>query len=272
MILREVIIIKKIYDEKFKEEILDYLKKDAVYNTFLIADIEVHGFDKPYQSVYLQKDQFNKICGVALSFYNNLIVAGDSKYLDYGYILGLIDENIDTVMGKYEILKNLTDLEAFSKNHSQYRITNKNLLALYTSEKLLDKSDRVILANDENVEKIYDFLMDIPSFKYIYSAKEMIYGRIKSGEGVHMFIEEDGNIIAHVNSAAKTEVTNMVGGLGVKKELRGNRFAKQVLSNLCHYILEQNRTPCLFSDYNFEESLYKELGFEDIGKWGVINL
>ena len=43
--------------EKDKERLLAYLKEEAVYNTFLLADIEDFGFEESFQTVYMDEEQ-----------------------------------------------------------------------------------------------------------------------------------------------------------------------------------------------------------------------
>ena len=53
--------------EKDKEWLLAYLKEEAVYNTFLLADIEDFGFEESFQTVYIDEEQ-GEIKGVYLFF------------------------------------------------------------------------------------------------------------------------------------------------------------------------------------------------------------
>ena len=40
--------------EKDREMLLSFLKQEAVYNTFLIADIEDFGFEEEFQTVFAE--------------------------------------------------------------------------------------------------------------------------------------------------------------------------------------------------------------------------
>lgn len=59
--------------EKDKERLLAYLKEEAVYNTFLLADIEDFGFEESFQTVYMDEEQ-GEIKGVYLCFYQNFLL------------------------------------------------------------------------------------------------------------------------------------------------------------------------------------------------------
>ena len=63
-----------------ESRLLDFLEKDAVYHTFLLADIRNYGFDQEFQTVYAGLEE-ERITHVYLKFYGNLIVAGDAKAL-----------------------------------------------------------------------------------------------------------------------------------------------------------------------------------------------
>ena len=54
-----------------------------------------------------------------------------------------------------------------------------------------------------------------------------------------MLLEENGKIIAHGNSAAKTEKSCMLGGICVDHAYRGNGYAQKVLSVLSEYIHQE---------------------------------
>ena len=56
-----------------REELLEYLRGEPVYNTFLLADISNFGFDKEFQNVYAEVEE-DVIHGVYLTFYQNLIL------------------------------------------------------------------------------------------------------------------------------------------------------------------------------------------------------
>lgn len=41
---------------KDEKKLLDFLGKEAVFNTFLLADIGNYGFDQEFQTVYADRD------------------------------------------------------------------------------------------------------------------------------------------------------------------------------------------------------------------------
>ncbi|MEG0050981.1 MAG: GNAT family N-acetyltransferase [Terrisporobacter sp.] len=258
-------MIKKCTSSDY-EVLIKYLTQESVYNTFLIADIENYGFCYEHQNVYMQKDVNEKCCGVFLTYFNNLILSGDAPVLNYEFIQGLITDKITTVMGKAEILKKLSETY---KEKSKY--IEKNMYILPNDEKLFEENETKI-GNEDDIQRIYDFLMTIPSFKELYGEKEMLINRIKNNEGVHVYIEEEGKLVAHGNSAASTNYSSMIGGLCVEGLHRKQGLFKKVVSRIGREILKQNKIPCIFVDDNQQYSIFPQLGFEVYGKWGVLQI
>ncbi len=246
--------------------IAPFLQREAVYNTFLISDIESHRYDKGYQQVYLSTDHRGACRGVYLRYFNNLILSGDATGEDADFLISLIDPSVNTIMGKASCVSPLEKQLSLPHTYIQ-----KELFAL-RDQSLLVKDIPTCGAGLSDVDRIHAFLMSIPEFKQIYAVKDMIFNRIQNGEGIHLYLERGGEIIAHINSAAQTETTCMVGGLGVAPAYRGQGLGKGLVSALCREMLRQGRTPCLFNEAPPERSLFKQIGFNEIGKWGVVTL
>ncbi len=245
-----------------------HLKRESVYNTYLLSDIQSHGFDKPYQQVYVNRTDNGDIQGVYLKHYNNLILDGDPLRIDVPFLVRLIGRDIDTVMGKASLVE---PLAAAIPTASSY--VSKGFYRLRLEDHLPPAHRQVETAGLSDVDEIHDFLMTIPSFEQIYSAKEMIETRIQNGDGTHMFIRDNsGRIVAHANSAAQTDDAAMIGGVAVSEEERGRGLGSAVTAALCRRILSGGRSPTLFSEVPPGQSLFPRLGFEQVGKWGVLQL
>lgn len=59
--------------EQDRALLMEYLRQEAVYNTFLLADIADFGFEESFQTVYLEEEQ-GRIHGVYLCFYQNFLL------------------------------------------------------------------------------------------------------------------------------------------------------------------------------------------------------
>lgn len=253
--------------EKETDKLKQYLLQEPVYNTFLLADLETYGFDKDYQKIYVEEINGDYRV-VYLTFYNNLILAGEAEYLNKEFVNTIKDLGITVVMGRKELVDKVGEFLQIPDQRFQERY-------LYSKEKITEeqKSNYVIQeAQIEDVDQIYDFLMSIEFLKNMYRSKDMLHQRIKNKEGMHVFVKKGEDIIAHANTTARAEKTVMIGGVGVREEERGKGLASSVVSYLAESVLKENKIPCLFSTYDINTSFMRRIGFKEFGKWGTLEL
>ena len=114
--------------------------------------------------------------------------------------------------------------------------------------------------------------MTIPEFQTIYGEKAMIKNRIDQQEGEHIFLLSEGNVIAHVNSAASTPWACMIGGVAVKQEYRHRGLGHRIVSAAAKRTLKKGQIPGMFTEWPEERNLFCDLGFHCVGEWGVLNI
>lgn len=247
------------------DKLMNYLEKDAVIHTFIISDIEIYGFDKPYQKVYINEDENNICKSVILRYYNNLIISGEDKWIDIEFIEKIIiSQGIKNIMGSADLVKKLYD-----SNQEAYIYSEKLFYTMSNDLKLKDCSD-VSKAELGDADDIYNFLMSIDEIKGMYSEKSMLLNRISSNEGEHFYLKDGDRIIAHANSAATTKYTSIIGGISVAKDLRGNGYGKKIVSAVCKSIVEKSITPCTFGPSYEEHNLLIDIGFRPYKKWATM--
>ncbi|MEG1878496.1 MAG: GNAT family N-acetyltransferase [Pseudoflavonifractor sp.] len=253
-------------DQAQQETLVRFLERDAVYHTFILSDMLHYGFQAPFQQIYMQTSPGGDCTGVFLRYYHNLILAGEAPGAEFPALWALVGGQVSTVMGKAALVQGLQeacDLKPWS-------LAVKDLYALPGGEHLLPPLPAAEEADLENVDAIHDFLMQVPQFRALYGEKAMIENRIRQGDGRHLTLTQNGQIAAHANSAAGTELACMVGGVAVAEALRGRGLGHQIVSELCRRLRAGGQTPCLFSDYPPSRSLFCDLGFEKVGTWGVL--
>lgn len=261
-------MIRKCSDKDY-HVLMHYLEHEPVYHTFIIADIARYGFDKDYQTVYMQEAE-EGCCGIFLRYYNNFIVAGDTGAIDFQEAGSLVTDEITTVMGRAELVSHIC-----SGLDRDYEYEQK---ALYTYEGRERRAapqgepPAIRQAGLGDVDRIHGFLMGIPQLRPLYTQKAMIENRIRSGEGIHVIMEKDSEIIAHGNSAACADLTVMLGGIGVSPQYRRKGYASRIMERLCREIQKGNRIPCIFAGDEVSRALCEKTGFVKYGSWGTARL
>ena len=250
--------------EDMREELLEYLRGEPVYNTFLLADISNFGFDKEFQNVYAEVEE-NVIHGVYLTFYQNLILYSREGRINQEFLRELSARWTPAV-----VMGRSADVKQVAEVLPGYRLEEKPLYLLEDGSYLAPDDVRDVQAVPGDEDKLYEFLMELPQMRTLYGSKEMIGDRLKNGDGVHFYREENGRVIAQANSAAKSEKTVMIGGVATLPDRRGEGIASALVSRISRGILEEGKTPCLFCEREEEHNLYARLGFRKIGMWATL--
>lgn len=251
-------------EEKDYNSLVKYLEKDPVLHTFLIADINLYGFTNDFQQVYMTTDEGGECTSVSLVFHNNLIISGDVNTFNFEKASSLLTPAITNIMGEGGLVQAMAKYLEVTEG-----FVEKIMYRLDGDEKLM-KSTTINVATQEDVDAIHSFLMTMDEIKHLYGNKSMISNRIASGEGVHLFIEQDGTIIAHANSAAGTSIASMIGGVAVSKVHRNKGLGKAILSEVSHQILSKGQVACAFEKSEFSHHIFEELGFEPHCRWGML--
>lgn len=250
--------------EKDRNLLMEYLREEAVYNTFLLADIADFGFDETFQTVYIDEEQ-GEVKGVYLCFYANFLLYCKKNEVNTEFLEQLFSMYVpDVIMGNTE------DVRKVQWVLSDYAMESRDLYQFCHPEELAAETAKIQKAVPEDVDDIFAFLQSIPELKHLYTSKQMIADRIGKNCGTHYIVREDGKIIAHANSAAESEFTTMIGGVSTAEEYRGKGLAGQMVSKLCRDIQERGKQPTLFSIQGEENNLYSRIGFRKIGEWGTL--
>lgn len=256
--------------ERDRQPILDYCKKDIIFNIFIIGDIENFGFSSPYQDVWYEKED-GKIRGIALRYHNNLIVYSYSLDMDFSLINNILDEyNIDLISGKRQVIDKI---EPHLKGNNTRN--DLNFCQHIDITCLPEIDERIVLAEEKDAMDIAISYGDIKEFKSLYSSNvnerySQISTRISSREGKHLMILDNGVIISHGNTTAENSFSGMIGGIFTRNEMRNKGYGTQIISALVKDLKSRNKEVTLFYKNELEGKLFKRLGFEVIGIWSTI--
>lgn len=260
--------------EKDRTLILNYCMAEPNMNLFIIGDIENFGFDSDFQDVWVQTSE-DKIVGVVLRYHDNFIIYSKDMDMDTDEVIELLNaQSVKIVSGKLEAINQIyPQLEEKFTRREMYFCELKDSSKLRAD--IPANAPKVITAEVDDameIAKVYD---QIDEFEGLYSSDIdnrcwQIESRIRSKEGVHMFIKEGEKIICHGNTTAETSTSGMIGGILTLPEYRNQGLASQIVASLCRSLFSRGKSACLFYDNPEAGNIYHRVGFEIIGKWAVL--
>jgi predicted GNAT family acetyltransferase len=253
-----------------RSRILQYCMSEPSINTFIIGDIEIHGFETDFQDVWIQTQE-GRITGIVLRYYDNFIIYSHKLDMAYAEVVDLLKSaHANIISGKSSVMEPLAVLlgNAFTKKELFF-------CELQGPSKLSFSMTEVKIATRSEAREISFAYGEIPEFAGLYSSDpelrfQQIANRIESGEGTHMIIREDGRIISHGNTTAETTVSAMIGGIFTLPEFRNAGLASKIISALCTRLLDQKKSVCLFYDNEDAGRIYQRLNFKVIENWTIL--
>ncbi len=256
--------------EQDRARIVTYCLQDPNINIFILGDIEHFGFGVDFQDVYMFLDE-HKLSGIMLRYYSQYIVYIQNTENDISEIGAWLASMQPRILsGKRSVMDVIMPYLDMAYNRKDMLFAT-----LMTQDYLIRSEISVKLAKETDVPTIARAYGQIDEFASLYTQdvdelKNQIINRINSGEGIHMFLEKDGLLIAHGNTAAETINSAILGGIFTLPAYRRQGYAKVIVSALCHDLIARGKTPCLFYENEKAGVLYELLGFRVTDEWTVL--
>ena len=258
--------------ESERNQILAYCSAEPSINLFIIGDIELYGFDKEFQEVWVQTLDVapTELTGVVLRYHQNFIIYGKDKIVMEEIVQLMATYPVSLISGKSSVIQKL-----YPFVDTKFDLRALNFAELCSDALLYQSSEDVQVADVNDAVAIataYDFISE---FEMLYPGGfdlrlKQISNRISSGEGTHMFIRKDGVVISHGNTAAETSVSAMIGGVMTIEGYRRQHYSSKVVSALCKRLLDQGKRACLFYSGEACTNLFHKLGFKEIDQWLIL--
>lgn len=251
-------------DKTFEYSLLLFLKRNPEINLFIIGDIENFGFDKNFQDVWAEYNDEGEYVAVLLRYRTHFVFYSDSLDYDihgFSTIIGSYKEGTD-ISGEASVIKPLLDRLKWTKTREQY-------FAKLNKDKFIfdDKEDNVIKAEIEDAKGIYDLRQYIDEFKDFKTSFESIRESLFEGGSRTYIIKDKEIVVSSASTSAENSILAMVVSVMTHPNYRKKGLASRCVSQICHELISEDKGLCLFYDNPKAGSIYKKIGFEDIGKW-----
>ncbi len=245
-------------------QVMGYLSEERALNLFIIGDIENFGYEADFQQVWGEWDDEGNMIAILLRYKGNFIPYAKGPFDVEGFAnIITSDENFQILSGKEDIIDQFAPYISSNKKKEMYfaEMINGDVLGLE-----LERED-IRIAGEEDVEAIFLLRERIEEFSGSIASRENMLHSIQSKTGRTYFIKEGDTAITSVSTTAENSMSAMVVGVCTDTDFRNKGLASRCLSALCEDVLKEGKTLCLFYDNPAAGSIYKRLGFKDIGRW-----
>ncbi|BAQ11944.1 acetyltransferase, gnat family [Bacillus sp. OxB-1] len=260
-------MIRKL-TEADRRNALQFVSERPAENLFIIGDIEVYGFDNPIQTLWGEFAESGHLRAILLKFIDNYIVYAPGEFDAEGFA---------KIMNEDRDFKFLSGIESIIRQVALY--LNKQpadpRILHYAKCEQADRLQKVPShievkrAVPDDAERIVEQLGGVPEFATSTFDVERNRETLRNGSGRTWYNEKDGQIISSASSTAENSQSAMIVGVGTLPEHQKQGLASYCMSVLCKELLNEGKMLCLFYDNPDAGTIYKRIGFVDIGKWGM---
>ncbi|WP_029608785.1 GNAT family N-acetyltransferase [Mycoplasma simbae] len=245
--------------------IKEFLNLDKDNNFFFIGDIDNFGLHSNIHTTLIKKNN-DQIQSVLIIFGTTLLFFDPHKNLTWDEIRSLIIENN---------LKNinLSD-KMFSfwadkfQDSNIYEIHKQYLARLDQKNETVDISE-VIKASKEDLESIVKSRLKIAEFSGFskdFDYELNIYTNSFDSNVLNPFIiKQNDEVISCATVAVDAGEVSIIGGVYTLDTHRKQGLASKVVTALSNWLIERQKTPCLFYHNPKAGSVYRKIGFKEVG-------
>ncbi|MDH7487956.1 MAG: GNAT family N-acetyltransferase [Anaerolineae bacterium] len=244
--------------------LLAVLRGDPHNNLFLIGNLLTLGMGEPdleYWGCY----SGDRLAGVLMRYRANWCLH-DAGGADFAAMAAVLDDHpagARVITGEYGLVSRLWE---HVRNYEAYE-DHCSRLAVMEALVELPGVGPARRANEDDVPGLVALYNEAGEMARDAAAVQRVlaHGRI-------FVSEEDGCIVAAALTNAETPELAMVGGVYTLPSRHNRGHATACMSALCHELLREGIQPCLFYDNPQAGSIYRRLGFREIGTWRLLRL
>jgi len=249
------------------------LDTEPAVNLFIIGDIENFGYQQDFQDLWGDWHG-GSLRAVLLRYYDAYVPYAREADYDRAAFLSLIRGRADwqVIHGKKSIVEYLVGEGEVEGHQYDKHFCELTALALKPAEVALPAGYELIRcgrAHVDGIVRLHSICFGHPGDR-MASRQEAIHKELADGNKSIWAVQTAGQIVSTAETAAENSRSAMIIGVCTHPEHRQRGLASSCLYRLCEEQLNQRRSMCLFYDNPEAGTIYKRLGFKDIGTWTMI--
>lgn len=263
--------------EKDREEILRYVRKEPEMNLFLIGDLENYGVESKTVNFYLHEEK-ERWDFLILRFHQFFILY--SQYEDYNVeeaIDFLKQQKPDGISGKKALLEKVA--AAFPQWKIESTYMSRFDLPGDGAEICQEEQKGLVVRplEKEDVPEAVDLLSDIEEFSKTFKKEEReeqirrMEEEMTQGGKTAVGGFSDGRMVSVASTSAENSESAMIVGVATISEYRRKGYASAVIQALCLDCFRRGKKYlCLFYDNPAAGRIYNRIGFKELGEYGML--
>lgn len=260
-------MIRKLNSDD-NDRLMKFIGDEPEFNLYIISDIENFGYDKDFQEMFGEFSEEDELVSVLVRYFNIYTVYAKGEFDVHEYASIMNEKGYGMLSGKTEIVSMFedTDLKLDAPElHHFAALTREGFQDLAQ-----DKSITVKKASLKDIDRIVELNDRIEEFSGGSGRfGEILENEYKTGTGHGYYIKVDRKIVSYAQVSAENSKCAMVVSVMTDSAYRGRGLASACVTHLCREMLARGKTLCLFYKNPEAGSIYRKVGFKDIGFWSM---
>lgn len=242
-------------------KVKDYLNENPSFSLFLIADIDKYGLSSNIFMIYADFDNNDNIHFVFGTYFNTLLIYSNDDSIDTTTIYTYLKQhsiNFNVLLISNALFESSINVTDFSQVHKTYccELTTENF-------KPFNSTIPINIATEDDSTAILSLFNSTEEFEGLDMTLDAIKSYIMDN---NVYIIKEGSEIASFTMCtATTEVLASIGAVCTSKRYRGKGYASALISHLSNEILNKGLKCSLCYDNPEAGTIYKRLGFKEVG-------
>jgi len=249
--------------------VLNYIAPEREVNLFIEGDIESYGLEGDIVTMYSFGDEWDYL---VLRYYENYMITTSKPGGDLSQVAAFLkQQNMLCLSAKEDILLEIQQYFPHVKVQGTYmcRLDKDH----FTPKAFSDKAVVRLTADDSR--SIIDLYKQIEEFArpYIEHEEDKLKQtrELLENGGLGFGIFDEKNLVCMATITAKTKSGAMIIGVATHPSYRNRGYASQVMNRLCSQCFSDGLGfLCLFYDNPLAGAIYHRIGFETVGRWGML--
>jgi len=257
--------------ENDRQQTKGYIMREPEFNLFLIGDIENFGYDNDHVEVFVNETECGWDC-LLLRYMNSYILYSHHPDYDAKKVAAFLHEKeVLVISGKSDLVEKLLPYFPDRRVQNDY-LSRLNKVTCCAQS--LEKAEFRRL-KPEDAKEIVTLYLQIEEFQsnYVNRVEEAIaetrFNLLNAGRSYGAYM--NGELISVASTSAENSVSAMIVGVATLPRARNLGLASSLVSKLCADFLDEGKQfLCLFYDNPAAGSIYRKVGFSELGNYMMI--
>ena len=258
--------------ESDREHILSYIANEPEVNVYIYGNIENYGVDTEEISIFVNEKD-GSWDSLVLKYYHQFLLYSQKEEIEVTPVVELLSQfEVDGIQGKEALVRALVPYYPVFSFQKSFFCKCTHLVG---PQARIRKGVTIRKLEKEEVPHIISFYRNIDEFREFYVGDQEELAKVETSALEHgaerygVFVGEE--LVTIVGVGSKNQRSAIINGVATQAKYRRKGYARIAVRKVCKDCFAEGKEfVCLFYANQDAGQLYRNIGFEEIGKYAIL--